>query len=435
MASFRSKPVSLLASAPAMRSQFVLIALHSFFMASSSMLVAMGVPIFILAYWGSNFFSGLSLAIASIAYMVSTSLFGRVAARIGRMRSMRISLAGNLAVFVVIFILFLLVQLPSNDWILPVILIARVLEGVATGFFWPNLEARIAEVAHYYGNDARDHANMTGKGVAWFNLGWNIGLLMGSLAFMALMQQDWLVVVVFLPIIIQGANLMLIVWYKEVGGSPTRSIQPDKPEEIREKITSRRVRSHPTIVMVGLLLVFFYGISLNWIYTTTTNFLNAIGFVPMLGLLEALRLVTQTVTSTWFKRGSKMKPGVIAITSMGVLAITAAMGLTASKDLFYYFFAWFPIIGLVMGAMYAESLNMVANSGVSEKQGQAMGFFESIGALGNFSGPFLAGLITQTVLVNPYSTSFFIATMCIAGILAVLFVMILKITHKNKLGN
>jgi MFS family permease len=348
---------------------------------------------------------------------------------------MRISLAGNLAAFLVVFTLFLLVQLPSHDWILPVVLMARVLEGVATGLFWPNLEARIFDVANCYGKDASDHAEMTGKGVSWFNLGWNVGLLTSSLVFMALMQQGWLVAVVFLPIIIQGANLLLIAWHKEVGGSSAGTFQPSKPEVVEKTNAGGRVRSLPTIAVVGVMLVFFYGISLNWIYTTTTNFLNAIGFVPMLGLLEALRVVMQTITSTWFKRGSKMKPGVIVFTSMGVLALTAAMGFTASKDMFFYFFAWFPIIGLVMGAMYAEALNMVANSGLSERKGQVMGFFESMGAMGNFSGPFLAGLITQTVLVNPYPTSFFIGTICFAGLLTALVVLIAQIMHKSKKGD
>jgi hypothetical protein len=58
-----------------------------------------------------------------------------------------------------------------------------------------------------------------------------------------------------------------------------------------------------------------------------------------------------------------------------------------------------------------------------------------MGAMGNFSGPFLAGLITQTVLVNPYPTSFFIATICSAGLLGALVVLIAQIICKSKKEN
>ncbi len=87
-----------------------------------------------------------------------------------------------------------------------------------------------------------------------------------------------------------------------------------------------------------------------------------------------------------------------------------------------------------MGAMYVEALNMVEMSGVPEKKGYLMGLFESAGAMGNFSGPVLAGYITQTILVRPYPTSYFIGASMFTCLILIIASITFAIYKKQKAG-
>ncbi|MEX2727707.1 MAG: MFS transporter [Candidatus Sigynarchaeum springense] len=155
---------------------FTTIALHSFCMASAAQLTAMGIPIFVLRNWGSDLLSGASLSIPSLFYIIFTLLFGKVSGRIGRRRSMLVSLVANLAIFVCFFSLVLLGPMTGTSWMLPLILACRGGEGIAQSLFWPNLEARISDIAESNSGNEEDFSKLTGKGVSFFNLGWNVGL-------------------------------------------------------------------------------------------------------------------------------------------------------------------------------------------------------------------------------------------------------------------
>jgi MFS family permease len=96
--------------------------------------------------------------------------------------------------------------------------------------------------------------------------------------------------------------------------------------------------------------------------------------------------------------------------------------------------AWFPILGLVMGTMYAESLNMVELSGAPAKKGHLMGLFESAGAMGNFGGPVIAGYITQAILIRPYPTSFFIGALIFTCLIFAIAVIVVVMYKRNKVN-
>ncbi|MEX2681907.1 MAG: MFS transporter [Candidatus Sigynarchaeota archaeon] len=390
---------------------FTTIALHSFCMASAAQLTAMGIPIFVLRNWGSDLLSGASLSIPSLFYIIFTLLFGKVSGRIGRRRSMLVSLVANLAIFVCFFSLVLLGPMTGTSWMLPLILACRGGEGIAQSLFWPNLEARISDIAESNSGNEEDFSKLTGKGVSFFNLGWNVGLLSSAFEFWLIMAVNNLGLVMFVAIIAQAMNLSMYRFYTDIEVPTCRTSQ--QASKKRDGATGAHLepidqRKSWMPAGLGLMLVFFYGFSLNWIYATTTNFCFATGIVPLLGILETLRLAMQTITSSWFKHEAKVKLFTIEATAVAVVLLVIAMGLSASGSNYLLMLFWFPLLGTVMGTMYAEALNMVELSGVPEKKGSLMGLFESAGAMGNFSGPFLAGFITQTTLVQPYPTAYFI---------------------------
>jgi len=253
--------------------------------------------------------------------------------------------------------------------------------------------------------------------------------------FWLIMAVDNLGLVMFVAIIAQAINLAMYRFYNDGEAPKSQTCQQAHVERegtdgARTATLDRRKGWMPA--GLGLMLVFFYGFSLNWIYATTTNFCFAMSIVPLLGIFETLRLAMQTITSTWFKHGAKVKVTAITTTAVAVVLLAIAMGLSSSASGFLLMFLWFPLLGAAMGTMYAESLNMVELSGVPEKKGYLMGLFESTGAMGNFSGPVLAGFITQTIEVQPYPTSYFIgATTFTCLILAIIAITIAMFKKKR----
>ena len=148
---------------PSTRSaQFTIIALHSFCMASAAQITAMGIPIFVLRNWGSDLLSSVSLSIPSLFYIAFTLLFGKISGKIGRRMSMLISLVGNLAIFSCFFSLVLLGPVTGTAWMFPLVLACRGGEGIAQSMFWPNLEARISDIAALRSANEQDRCSLTG---------------------------------------------------------------------------------------------------------------------------------------------------------------------------------------------------------------------------------------------------------------------------------
>lgn len=416
--------------------QFTAIALHSFFMASGAHLIGLGIPIFVLRTWSSDFFSGVAISIPSFFYIITTLLFGRISAKIGRKNSMVVSLAMNQVIFVLHFSLLVLAPVTGSSWMLPVIVACRGGEGIAQGLFWPTLEARISDVASLNCTTIEHRSMVTGRGVSFFNLGWNVGLLFGAFAFWVIMISDSLEIVIFLSIIVQAMNAAIYKFSSDVD-KPENQLSHQEASEPRmnggEEAGSRLKGTTWTIpATLGILLVFFYGFSLQWIYTTATNFCFSIGVVPLLGVLEALRLGMQTITSSWFKHGSALKLRTIVATAIAVITLTIIMGFSANPGSYMLMFAWFPLLGLVMGTMYAESLNMVELARTPQHKGYLMGLFESAGSMGNFSGPVIAGYITQAILVEPYPTSFFIGATSFACLMLAIASIVLIVSKKMR---
>ena len=343
--------------------------------------------------------------------------------------TLNMSLTVTLGIHAIYFMLPLLIVLPESSWVLYLALLMRASEGLFTGIFWPVLEADISSVASFYTATESACCKETGNGISLFNLGWNIGLLGGAISFLLLMEPGWLFLVLFIPLIVQAINLVLMAFYKD--------IKKEKlPAQCKDGhlIDKEKEQSNIYAVVLGIFIVFMYGFSLNLVYTTTTNFFNfletsfALKVIWTLGILETLRIAFQTITSTKFKHGNGSRYKIVLFTCFAILAIMVAMGLSAGNIWYILFFGWYPFLGIVMGSNYAESINMVENAGFTGKKGQIMGFFEASGSIGAFIGPFVAGYVTQT---STYPASYFIGAIIFVPMIATVFLIVMLSRKKN----
>jgi MFS family permease len=394
---------------------FKIISVLSFCRCISAALIGIGIPIFVLTHWslaeGSNFYSGLTGAVVAISYVSSTLIFGRASDKHGRKNTLIVSLMANVIVALLDFSLIFLVRIARTPLLLGFIVLNRGIEGFMNGLFWPVLAAGITDVGRFYCKSEAETTVTTKKGLGWYNVGWNAGLLAGSLLFYVLMIQDDLDLVIALPVIIQVINLLLMLFYKDV-----KPIRDETQEKQRKKDRSsdkakknqfqkRNFRAFFPILL-GYLFVFIYGFSLNWIYMTTTNLLQFLGVASILGILEALRIMFQGITSSRTFIGKKHVELKILLLYLALCGLVAIAGFSTTPSGYWNFWYITPLVGTVMGLIYFEALNMAANSSAGKNhEGTVMGLFEGIGSTGSFLGAFFAGYFTQ---VSTFRESYFI---------------------------
>ena len=395
---------------------FKLISALSFCRCVSAALIGIGIPIFVLTHWtldeGSNFYSGLTAAIAAISYVSSTLVFGRASDKYGRKKTLVVSLIGNIIVTLIDFSFIFLVNISRTPLLLGFIVVNRGLEGFINGLFWPVLAAGITDVGCFYCKSDAESMITTKKGLGWYNVGWNAGLLAGSLMFYVLMTMNDLDLVITLPVIIQVINLLLMLFYKDLKPlhepvNSNRSKMDMSPLNVAAQIASlgKKVRSVIPII-IGYVFVFTYGFALNWIYMTTTNLLDFLGVASILGILEALRITCQGVTSSRSFIGKKRVGGKVLVLYLLMCGLVGLMGLSTTGIGYLNFLVLAPLIGIVMGFIYFEALNMAVNTSAGKNnEGTVMGLFEGIGSTGSFLGALYAGYFTQ---VSTFSQSYFI---------------------------
>ena len=408
-------------------SRFKLISALSFCRCVSAALIGIGIPIFVLTHWtldeGANFYSGLTSAVAAISYVSSTLIFGRASDKHGRKKTLVVSLIGNVIVALIDFSFIFLVNIARTPLLLGFIVINRGIEGFINGLFWPVLAAGITDVGCYYCKSDAESTVTTKKGLGWYNVGWNAGLLAGSLMFYVLMTVNDLELVIAFPVIIQVINLLLILFYKDL--KPPREEDRGETRSKNNETFRARIRKFTSAgnntrsflpIILGYVFVFTYGFSLNWIYMTTTNLLDFLGVASILGILEALRITCQGITSSKSFIGKKhveVKVLLLYLLLCGLIAI-AGCSTTGAGYLNFLFIA--PLIGTVMGLVYFEALSMAVNTSAGKNnEGTVMGLFEGIGSTGSFLGAFFAGYLTQ---ISTFSQSYLIGLVVFLGLIA-----------------
>nr|MDO8084310.1 hypothetical protein [Candidatus Sigynarchaeum springense] len=407
---------------PEYMKDYKVISILGFFRTFSGGIIGTGFAIFILFHFGSYYWSGVSSAAIALPYIFATIICGRVSDKIGRRSSLIIATSSNLAIAVGFMAVVILVKFTTDTWLLAFIIILRLAEGVANGFFWPILQASLSDVAmNCCGEgDAGQVEAIARRGQGIYNLGWSLGVLAGQVVLSSMSMAGLLDVVLLFPLASHGVNLAIVLlFFRVVMSGPVRvpdTIAPvhnvhethDLQQLGRRGRYSRPVlKTGRVVALLGLTLIFVYGFALGSLSTTTTNLFKAWGVATLVGFTEAIRLSTQSFTASKVR----LDKNNVMFKVIGTGGLLAAMFLVmASLSMFFapplldssstytavgISMTLYAVSGLLFGITYAEAMNMVLMSGSTKRRGLLMGLFESSIGAGFFLGPYMAGVLTE----------------------------------------
>lgn len=165
----------------------------AFIFAFANPLLSLATPIYFFQQGVQiKFISLLSIAM-TITYSISPILLTKISNKLGRRKSIIISMIGATGLQLIFYITL-------NPF---VFLIERLLEGFILGFFFPNLTASISDVPNI------DHQ----KYLAKFNLSWSIAIVFGLIfGAVILLFIDNLVFIFYLSPIILLVNIFIAIF-------------------------------------------------------------------------------------------------------------------------------------------------------------------------------------------------------------------------------
>ncbi|MHA1683945.1 MAG: MFS transporter [Promethearchaeota archaeon] len=399
--------------------QFQVITIIGFLRTFVGSIIGTGVPVFILVNWGSNLFSGLSLAAISVTYMFSAFILGNHSDKLGRRKSLTIALSGNLLVTLGLFSTLFMVGSVAGAAITTFMLVLRGMEGVFNGLFWPVLQSSISEISirdtaasaaaavsagaasagvvvprSGGGKDA-----ITRRGLSMYNFGWNGGILVGALSISLILFLDMLQLALVIPMIVTSINLLIqCLFFKEPFPDHHHKKEIEEKETGDSENHTHSLRdSKKVILFLGFGLIWTFSFQMGGLSTNTTNFLKYAGQEMWLGILDSIRLVFQIIGSSKVHLKGKNVQERLVIFALVIAFLMIPLGLfTIPMNIIPFFFIY-PVIGLLLGILYAECLNLVASNATQAKRGKMMGLFEMSIGFGFFVGPTLAGFFTEVM--------------------------------------
>lgn len=383
----------------AIQGHFRLTSMLAFLRTLTGTLIGSGIPVFVLTYWKSNFYSGLSISAIAITYIFSPVVFGNLSDRIGRKKSLLIATTGNLLLACLFFSCNFFILLPRTGWLIIFILVLRGLEGMFNGFFWPILQSNISDLTlTYSGNDAQHREELTRKGIGVYNLGWNGGILTGGLLLSLLLSFDRLDLVLTVPMVSNCINLFLVVF---LFAEQKHYLENNKKQEIsKEKGASRsngfkQMLQGNKLLPFGITYILFYGFLLGIITTTTTNLYKFKDIAMLIGITDSLRIAFQAASSSKIRFNQSR----ILLKVTGLFASLIGIFFTLVLGTIFFspvaFLVIYPVLGFVMGIIYTEAMAIMVADKDDKKKGFLMGIFESMIGIGFFLGPLIAGYITE----------------------------------------
>ncbi len=434
---------------------YKIIALMGFLRAFGGGIVGIGIAIFILNYWGSYYWSGVSSAAVALTYIFATIVCGRISDKIGRRSSLLIATGSNFAIAVGIVAVVVLVRFTTEPWLLALIILLRLAEGVANGFFWPTLQASLSDVAmNSCGEGEQERVELIARrGQGIYNLGWSIGMLVGQVVLSTLSLAGLLDAALLITIASHGANFLIAILLFRVvmnrsgcvavAEVPCGNGHAEDGHVIRGRPDLHEnsdVRIGLVVALLGLVMIFVYALALGSLSTTTTNLFKGWGVATLVGYIEAIRLAAQSFTASKVRFGKKnvtfkligtgglLAVMFLAMASLSVLFAPPLPGPQVTATVVAIFMGIYATNGLLFGVTYAEAMNMVITSGATKRRGLLMGLFESAIGIGFFLGPYLAGVITE---FTTFHDSYFVTAVLLFLLLSACIAMAVYLRHAS----
>jgi len=383
----------------------------SFIFGLSNPLIMIATPIYFFQQGVEIKFIGLLTTAITITYTFSPILLNKISDRVGRRKSVIISMAG-VSVSQLLFYITL-------DPI--VFLIERLFEGLILGFFFPNLMASISD------NPTIDHQ----KYLARFNLSWSLAVVFGMLfgAILSSFSRNLELIFYISPIFLIVNTIIAILFFQDPNtpnsevlylDSTLNSNTADFNQEEMEK------RQYKIPVIIPLLLILALSMASgnsSLLYPVRSEIL---GFPPSTTYLV-------NVISTLAQSVSMYIASLLAIKKLKQISMIALLFYSFlfiffifTKE-FFIFLTLFMLSGFFYGILYGTASKLFMTLNLAKKTAKRTSKYSSIsecsiGAFFFITQMFLGFIadidialgyatLSLTILITFFVTLFFIRNM------------------------
>ncbi len=388
------------------------ILLTSFYTINSS-LIMLGIPIFFFQQGISLEIIGLLSAAQIITYCFSPMLFNNLSNKLGRKRSLIISMVGvSISQITYYFLLD------------PIIfLIARFSEGLFLGFFAPNLQASISD------NPNLEHSKYLSRLSLSFNSGGLIGLLFGAL--FLFFVNDIILVFYIAPLLLISNAFIAIFFFEEStklkdNNRVETSAYRHEENPVQDSSNTSNIEKYQIPVIIPIIIMFGFSFSIgsaNFIYPIKSEIL---GFLPYSAyFLSFIATFMQTISTYKANLWSVNRLKLVSLVSIILVSIIIiGFGI---NDFFDGFILLFILIGLFAGALYGSAMKFFMILNLTKQTSKYSSIMESLTDITYFATQLTAGLIGGLNLRLAFFT--------LAIILMVIFLLYLLYLKKLKAIN
>jgi len=355
------------------------ILLLAFVFAFSSPLLMLATPIYFLQQGLQiKFISLLSIAL-TITYSISPILLNKFSDKLGRRKSVIISMVGAACAQLIFYITL-------NPF---AFLIERLIEGFILGFFFPNLIASISDAPNI------DHP----KYLARFNLSWSVAIVFGLLFGAIVLQftDDLRFIFYINPIfLLMNVFIAILLFRESISANPkTQNNNPNfysnKPENNKN---STSISSFYIPVIIPLLFILYTSFAAgngSLLYPIRSELL---GFHPSSTYyVNIFAVVTQSIA---MYLASLLPLNKLKLVSIIILLVYPFLFIFfIANEIYYLFIILFLFSGFFYGILYGAASKLFITLNVLKKTSKYSGILESSTGLAFFISQLFLGFIAD----------------------------------------
>jgi len=336
-----------------------------------------------------KFISLLTIAI-TITYSISPILLTRISDRLGRRKSIIISMIGATSLQLIFYITLNPV----------VFLIERLLEGFILGFFFPNLTASISDVPNI------DHQ----KYLAKFNLSWSIAIVFGLIFGWIILQfTDDLVFIFYISPIILLVNIFIAIFLFRQFTPPNFKPQDNytnystnNPENNQDSTTISNYFIPVIIPLLFILYTSFAAGNGSFLYPIRSELL---GFHPSSTyFVNIFAVVSQSIAMYFASVLTLNKLKLVSIITLSVYPFLFIFFIF--NEIYSLFIILFMFSGFFYGMLYGAASKLFIALNVLKKTSKYSGILESSTGMAFFISMLFLGFIADiNILLGYFSLS------------------------------
>ncbi|MFX1425934.1 MAG: MFS transporter [Promethearchaeota archaeon] len=358
----------------------------AFIFAFASPLLMLATPIYFLDQEVQIKFISLLTIAMTITYSISPILLTRFSNRLGRRKSVIISMIGATSLQMIYYF-------SLNPFIF---LIERLLEGFILGFFFPNLTASISDVPNI------DHQKYLSK----FNLSWSLAIVFGLIfgAIVLLFTNNLKFIFYISPVIMLGNLLIAILLFK-----PSISINPESNtknleiniKEQKNYRNSTMLTSFYIPVIIPLLFILYSSFAAgngSFLYPIRSALL---GFHPSSTyFVNIFAVIGQTVSIYYSNLLSLNKLKMLTIFTSFVYPFLFLFFIF--NEIYWFFIILFMFSGIFYGILYGAASKLFISLNVLKGTSKYSGILESSTGLCYFVSQIFLGFIADIHILLGY---------------------------------